>query len=63
MARASARFANRCRNGRRVRPHRCATFCKCCTKMRSNRPSAGATARKSHAHALRARARKLAHAC
>eukprot|EP00974_Lingulodinium_polyedra_P080264 7775228-Lingulodinium_polyedra.AAC.1 len=52
---ASVRFASRCGRGRWIRPHHRATLCKRCTMMRSNRPSAAAVARESHARALHAR--------
>eukprot|EP00974_Lingulodinium_polyedra_P088137 8546344-Lingulodinium_polyedra.AAC.1 len=44
-----ARFASRCGGRRSIRPHHCARFEKPCTTMRSNRLSAAAAARKSHA--------------
>eukprot|EP00974_Lingulodinium_polyedra_P074968 7264657-Lingulodinium_polyedra.AAC.1 len=59
---ANVRFASRCGRGRAIRPHRCVAFCKRYTTMRSNQLSAAATARKLHARALYARARKLARA-
>eukprot|EP00974_Lingulodinium_polyedra_P028352 2734686-Lingulodinium_polyedra.AAC.1 len=43
------RFASRCGGRRSTRPHHCARFQTSCTMMRSNRPSAAASARKSHA--------------
>eukprot|EP00974_Lingulodinium_polyedra_P103372 10009773-Lingulodinium_polyedra.AAC.1 len=45
VERANVRCANRCGRGRSTRPHHCATFAKRYTMMRSNRPSATATAR------------------
>eukprot|EP00974_Lingulodinium_polyedra_P132426 11221688-Lingulodinium_polyedra.AAC.1 len=42
------RFARRCGRGRSIRPQHCAFVLKPCAMMQSNRPSAGAAARKSH---------------
>eukprot|EP00974_Lingulodinium_polyedra_P039465 3785070-Lingulodinium_polyedra.AAC.1 len=54
MKRANVPLASRCCVGRSIRPPRCATFAKCYATMRSNRPRAIVTARKSHARALHA---------
>eukprot|EP00974_Lingulodinium_polyedra_P104038 10070090-Lingulodinium_polyedra.AAC.1 len=52
---ANVRFASRCGGGQSIRPYRCVTLDKRYTTTRSNRSSATAPARKSHAHALHAR--------
>eukprot|EP00974_Lingulodinium_polyedra_P124066 11189159-Lingulodinium_polyedra.AAC.1 len=57
MERASVRFADRCGGGRSIRSHRCATFAQRYATMRTNRPSAAATSRESHARALHASVR------
>eukprot|EP00974_Lingulodinium_polyedra_P018680 1809255-Lingulodinium_polyedra.AAC.1 len=62
MEYANVRFANRCGNGRTIRPHRCATFANRCVTMRSNWPLAAETAHKLHARALHAHASFLARA-
>eukprot|EP00974_Lingulodinium_polyedra_P023786 2301124-Lingulodinium_polyedra.AAC.1 len=49
MERANVRLASRRGGGRRPHPRHCLAFCRRCTMMRSNRPLATATARKSHA--------------
>eukprot|EP00974_Lingulodinium_polyedra_P065921 6377344-Lingulodinium_polyedra.AAC.1 len=49
------RLASRCGGGRSIQPHHRAAFRKRNGMMRPNRPSAAATARKSHARALHAR--------
>eukprot|EP00974_Lingulodinium_polyedra_P126974 11200322-Lingulodinium_polyedra.AAC.1 len=56
MERARVRFASRCDGGRSIRSHRWATLAKRYATMRSNRPYAAETARKSPARALHARA-------
>eukprot|EP00974_Lingulodinium_polyedra_P130312 11213387-Lingulodinium_polyedra.AAC.1 len=48
------RFASRCGSRCTVRPRCRATFCKRCAIMRSSRPSAAATAHKSHTRARNA---------
>eukprot|EP00974_Lingulodinium_polyedra_P068582 6642057-Lingulodinium_polyedra.AAC.1 len=54
MQRARVRFSSRCGGRPSTRPHHCARFQKPCDMIRSNRPSAVATARTSHAHRLHA---------
>eukprot|EP00974_Lingulodinium_polyedra_P073783 7145576-Lingulodinium_polyedra.AAC.1 len=59
MEYAGARFANRSGNEWPLRSIRCATSAKRYTTMRSNRPLAATTARKSRARALHARSKLL----
>eukprot|EP00974_Lingulodinium_polyedra_P122801 11184267-Lingulodinium_polyedra.AAC.1 len=56
------RFASRCGGAQSIRPHLCAAFETRYAKMRLNRPSATAAARKPHVCAFHARARKLVRA-
>eukprot|EP00974_Lingulodinium_polyedra_P117916 11165131-Lingulodinium_polyedra.AAC.1 len=49
MERATVRLTSRCDGGQRSQLHHCVAFCERCTMMRSNRTSAAATARESHA--------------
>eukprot|EP00974_Lingulodinium_polyedra_P088812 8609202-Lingulodinium_polyedra.AAC.1 len=56
MACASVRLASRCGRIQSTRPHRCEAGVNRYTVMPSNRTYVVTAARKSHAHALRARA-------